>query len=190
MGAPERSIRVPWPRLASGTLATDDDTFRQMARAYPAVASLHELRHTLGKMKLNRLQVGGDGRNRCLLSPFRSKTGRNQPSNAKFIFGPSAWLRGLIKPKAGNGIAYLDFGSQEIAIAAALSGDDAMMGAYGYDLLPRFSNADEFYIHTVFMFVHIYIANIFLLNYLYLKKKSILRLDQQEVYLKRVLIYY
>ena len=122
--------RVPWPRLPSGTLATDDDTFRQMARAYPAVASLHELRHTLAKMKLNRLQVGGDGRNRCLLSPFRSKTGRNQPSNAKFIFGPSAWLRGLIKPKAGNGIAYLDFGSQEIAIAAALSGDGAMMEAY------------------------------------------------------------
>lgn len=121
---------IPWPRLPSGTLATDEDTFRQMARAYPAVSPLHELRHSLGKLKLNSLHVGADGRNRCLLSPFRSKTGRNQPSNAKFIFGPSRWLRGLVKPAPGYGIAYLDFGSQEIAIAAALSGDGAMIDAY------------------------------------------------------------
>jgi DNA polymerase-1 len=121
---------IPWPRLLSGRLATDEDTFRQMARAYPAVSPLHELRHSLGKLKLNSLHVGADGRNRCLLSPFRSKTGRNQPSNAKFIFGPSRWLRGLIKPAPGYGIAYLDFGSQEIAIAAALSGDEAMIDAY------------------------------------------------------------
>lgn len=121
---------IPWPHLHTGTLATDDDTFRQMARTYPIVAPLRELRHALGKLKLNSLQVGVDGRNRCLLSPFRSKTGRNQPSNAMFIFGPSRWLRGLIKPAPGCGIAYLDFGSQEIAIAAALSGDEAMIDAY------------------------------------------------------------
>ena len=27
---------IPWPRLPSGALALDDDTFREMARAYPA----------------------------------------------------------------------------------------------------------------------------------------------------------
>ena len=26
---------IPWPRLPSGALALDDDTFREMARAYP-----------------------------------------------------------------------------------------------------------------------------------------------------------
>src|SRR5262249_30230079 len=26
---------IPWPRLESGALALDDDTFREMARAYP-----------------------------------------------------------------------------------------------------------------------------------------------------------
>jgi len=121
---------TPWPRLDSGRLALDDDTFKQMANAYPPVAPLRELRHTLGALRLNNLQVGADGRNRCMLSPFRSKTGRNQPSNAKYIFGPSVWFRGLIKPDPGYGIAYLDFGSQEIAIAAALSGDRAMIEAY------------------------------------------------------------
>lgn len=121
---------VPWPRLPTGKLALDDDTFRQMARAYPEVAPLRELRHTIGQMRSLKLHVGADGRNRCLLSPFGSKTGRNQPSNAAFIFGPSRWLRGLIKPRPGCGVAYLDFSSQEIAIAAALSGDEAMKAAY------------------------------------------------------------
>jgi hypothetical protein len=121
---------IPWPRLQSGTLALDDDTFKDMARAYPAVSKLHQLRQTLGRMKLNSLQFGNDGRNRCSLKPFSSKTGRNQPSTSKFIFGPSRWLRGLIKPKPGYGVAYLDFSSQEIAIAAALSKDPAMIEAY------------------------------------------------------------
>ena len=71
-----------------------------------------------------------DGRNRCLLSAFRSRTGRNQPSNSKFIFGPSVWLRGLIKPPPGYGLAYIDWSQQEFGIAAALSGDPAMMDAY------------------------------------------------------------
>jgi DNA polymerase I-like protein with 3'-5' exonuclease and polymerase domains len=65
-----------------------------------------------------------------MLSAFRSGTGRNQPSNAKFIFGPSVWLRGLIKPPPGSGVAYLDWSQQEFGIAAALSGDANMIAAY------------------------------------------------------------
>jgi hypothetical protein len=122
---------IPWPRLESGHLALNDDTFRQMARARPEVAALRELRHTLGAMRLfSDLAVGRDGRNRCLLSPFRSTTGRNQPSNAKFIFGPSCWLRSLIQSQPGRAIAYIDWSQQEFGIAAALSGDRAMMEAY------------------------------------------------------------
>jgi DNA polymerase I len=107
-----------------------DKTFREMARAHPQIAPLHELRHTLSQLRLNELAVGSDKRNRCLLSPFRSKTGRNQPSNARFVFGPSTWLRGLIQPSPGCGLAYVDFASQEIGIAAALSRDPALMAAY------------------------------------------------------------
>ena len=58
------------------------------------------------------------------------RTGRNQPSNSKFIFGPSVWLRGLIKPPPGYGIAYVDWSQQEFGIAAALSGDTDMQAAY------------------------------------------------------------
>ena len=74
--------------------------------------------------------MGVDGRNRCLLSPFSSRSSRNQPSNAKFIFGPSVWLRNLIEPAAGCGLAYVDYEQQEFAIAGALSGDPAMLAAY------------------------------------------------------------
>jgi hypothetical protein len=122
---------IPWPRLATGRLALDDDTFRDMAKAYPAqVGPMRELRHALGQLRLNDLAVGPDGRNRCLLSAFASKTGRNQPSNTKFVFGPSAWVRSLIRPEPGRALAYVDWSQQELAIAAALSGDSAMMAAY------------------------------------------------------------
>ena len=57
-------------------------------------------------------------------------TGRNQPSTTRFIFGLPAWARSLIKPEPETALAYLDFSSQEIAIAACLSGDDALWQAY------------------------------------------------------------
>jgi DNA polymerase-1 len=121
---------IPWPRLETGRLSMSDATFREMARSYVEVAPIRELRSTLSGMRLANLHVGDDGRNRCLLSPFRSRTGRNQPSNSKFIFGPAVWLRGLIRPKPGWGLAYVDWGQQEFGIAAALSGDAEMMAAY------------------------------------------------------------
>jgi DNA polymerase I-like protein with 3'-5' exonuclease and polymerase domains len=97
---------------------------------YPSVRPIQQLRATLGQMRLENLAVGPDGRNRVLLSCFRAKTGRNAPSTAKFIFGPATWLRHLIRPEPGHGIAYIDWRSQEFAIAAALSGDQAMQQAY------------------------------------------------------------
>ena len=121
---------IPWPLLETGRLDLSDDTFRQMAKVYPAVSPLRELRSALSDLRLNDLAVGKDGHNRTILSAFRSRTGRNQPSNSKYIFGPSVWLRGLIKPPPDHGVAYVDWKQQEFGIAAALSGDAAMQIAY------------------------------------------------------------
>ena len=121
---------IPWERTETGWLSLSDDAFRQAAKSYPIVSPLRELRSALSDMRLNDLAVGRDGRNRTILSAFRSRTGRNQPSNTKFIFGPSVWLRGLIKPPPGQGVAYVDWSQQEFGIAAALSGDRAMQSAY------------------------------------------------------------
>ena len=101
-----------------------------MAEVLPELAPLRQLRKTLAQLHPDKLQVGRDGYNRCLLSPFRSKTGRNQPSNSKYIFGQASWVRHLIKPPPGYGVAYIDFEQQEFGVAAALSEDPKMMAAY------------------------------------------------------------
>jgi DNA polymerase I len=121
---------IPWPLLESGQLDLSDDAFRQAARTYPLVSPYRELRGALSDLRLNDLAIGKDGRNRTILSAFRSRTGRNQPSNSKYIFGPSVWLRGLIQPRPGYGVGYIDWSQQEFGIAAALSGDPAMQAAY------------------------------------------------------------
>jgi hypothetical protein len=121
--------KIPWPVLESGELSTEVGIFRQQAKAYPLVSPLRELRSALSDLRLNDLAVGRDGRNRTMLSAFRARTSRNQPSNSKFISGPSVWLRGLIKPSSGYGVAYIDWRQQEIGIAAVLSGDAALQEA-------------------------------------------------------------
>jgi DNA polymerase I len=121
---------IPWPTHESGQMDLSDDTFRQLAKSYPDVSPYRELRSSLADLRLNNLSVGRDARNRTILSAFRSRTGRNQPSNTRFIFGPSVWLRGLVKPPRGHAVAYVDWKQQEFGIAAALSGDMAMQAAY------------------------------------------------------------
>jgi len=121
---------IRWPLLESGSLDLSDKTFREMAKSYPLVSPYRELRSSLSELRLNDLAVGHDGRNRTILSAFRSRTSRNQPSNTRFIFGPSVWLRGLIKPPPGHAIAYVDWSQQEFGIAAGLSGDKVKQAVY------------------------------------------------------------
>jgi hypothetical protein len=119
-----------WPLTETGKLCLDRRTFREMARTNPDVAIMQELRNSLSELRLFALAVGADGRNRTLLSPFRARTSRNQPSNSKFVFGPSTWVRSLIKPPPGLALAYVDWSQQEFGIGAALSGDEALREAY------------------------------------------------------------
>ena len=120
---------ISWPRTSTGRLLLDQDTFRDMAKTHPHIEPLRQLRHALGEMRLEDLAVGPDRRNRTLISPFGARTGRNTPSNTRSVFGPSVWLRGLIRPDPGRGIAYIDWSSQEVVIAAALSGDPMLQAA-------------------------------------------------------------
>jgi DNA polymerase I len=125
-----QGILQHWPADLEGKLILDDQTFREMAQFYPGLQPLHELRGTLGRLRLTGLQIGSDQRNRVMLSPFGSTTGRNQPSNTSFVFGPATWMRGLIRPEPGRALAYIDWSSQEIGIAAGLSGDERLIDAY------------------------------------------------------------
>jgi len=68
-----------------------------------------------------------------MLSPFASKTGRNQPRSTNFVFGRAKWIRRLITPPPGRALLYIDYEQQEFGIAAALSGDSVMQDAYNSD---------------------------------------------------------
>ena len=89
----------------------------------PELDALRQLLNTHGRCGCTIWRSVLDGRNRVILSAFKAKTGRNQPSSSKFIFGPATWARFLIKPQPGQALAYIDWRAQEIGIAAALSGD-------------------------------------------------------------------
>jgi DNA polymerase I len=121
---------IAWPRLPSGAMALDKETFDDQACLYPQLRPLYELRQSLGKMRLTGLRVGADGRNRCSLFPFGAETGRNTPSSSEFLFGSSRWMRGLLRAEEGCAVAYIDWTAQEVALAAALSGDERMIAAY------------------------------------------------------------
>ena len=77
-----------------------------MGEAYPQIERLRQLRKTLSRLRLNSIVLGADGRNRALLGQFVASTGRNAHQAGKLIFGPSRWLRGLIKPTHGSAPKY------------------------------------------------------------------------------------
>ena len=99
--------QIEWPRTVTGKLDLKDDTFKEKAIQYPELENMRQLRSTLSKTRNLQLTVGTDGRNLCMLSPFSSKTGRNQRSNTSFISGPAQWVRFLLKPDKGKALVYV-----------------------------------------------------------------------------------
>jgi len=74
------------------------------------------------------LPIGCDGRNRPSLFPFGTATGRN--AHTKSPYNAHAGMRGfMVFPRAAIG-AYLDWRTQEVGVAAALSDDRALIDDY------------------------------------------------------------
>ena len=140
-----------WPITDVGRLSKSDETFKQMGQAYPQLQPLRELMYTISKMRMEKLAVGHDHYNRTPLWAFSTKTSRNAPKATEYIFGPSVWLRFLIRPEKDWIAEYRDYSAQEFAIAAVLSGDGEMIRSYktgdpyihfgqAIDLLPASAN--------------------------------------------------
>jgi len=119
---------IPIEYTEHGRPKTSDSYLKELAKTYPQLGPLRELKVTLGQLKLAKLEVGTDGRLRTSLRPFSSKTARNYPR--KYIFGNAVWTRNLIKPQEGMAVSYIDYEQQELAIAAVLSGDTNLIAAY------------------------------------------------------------
>ena len=95
---------------------------------HPAIEGLHALRDGLGVIVRARIPIGRDGRNRPSLFPFGTATGRN--AQAKSLFNAHASMRSFMKFPADKIGLYLDWRTQEVGIAAARSGDEALAQAY------------------------------------------------------------
>jgi DNA polymerase I len=118
---------VAWPRKESGRLDIDGDAFRLMYHV-PGIEELHALRDSLRVIQTAKLPIGRDGRNRPSLFPFGTATGRN--AHAKSLYNAHAGMRSfMVFPPDKIGI-YLDWRTQEVAVAAALSGDQALLESY------------------------------------------------------------
>src|SRR5262249_24592770 len=118
-----RKQHMIWPTYDDGTLDEREQTFREMAGRYPQIENLRELRYSISKLRLNDLHVGSDGRNRALLGAYGTKTGRNAPSNSKFVFGPAKWIRFLIAPPPRRALVHLDSCREDGRMPAVLTVD-------------------------------------------------------------------
>src|SRR5258708_32374749 len=78
-------------------------------------------------LKNLKLEIGADGRNRFWLNPFGTKTGRNNPSTNRRILGLPHTMRSFMRPGPGMAFAQVDYGSEEVWIAAALSRDPVLI---------------------------------------------------------------
>ncbi len=130
-----RHVGIQWPVAQSEAtdkpyFVMDDDTFKAMETRHPFIAEIREVRKTLAKFGQRDLIVDPvTGRHYFNTMAFRSVTGRNQPKN--FIFSGPKWLRFEIVPESPDHVlVYVDYVAQEIAIAATLSGDPAMLAIY------------------------------------------------------------
>ncbi|MGB8632210.1 MAG: DNA polymerase, partial [Xanthobacteraceae bacterium] len=118
---------IAWPRLDSGRLDIDGDAFRLMYHI-PGIEELHALRDSLRVIQTAKLPIGKDGRNRPSLFPFGTATGRN--AHCRSLYNAHAGMRSfMLFPPDRIGV-YLDWRTQEVAVAAALSGDQALIVAY------------------------------------------------------------
>lgn len=118
---------VAWPRLESERLDIDSDAFRLMYHV-AGIEGLHALRDSLSFIGKARLPIGRDGRNRPSLFPFGTATGRN--AHAKSPYNAHAGMRSFMVFPPGTTGFYLDWRSQEVGVAAALSGDRALIEDY------------------------------------------------------------
>ena len=124
-----------WPLTAKGKYATDSKTIEKF-RDVPEIEKLYQTLKT--RKSINFVKdpsksgqyIGDDGHIRPYFGPFGTQTGRNAAKATSFPPAMANWLRCIMRPHKGQTIIGIDYGSQEFAIGASLSGDKNMIEAY------------------------------------------------------------
>jgi hypothetical protein len=124
----QRGIPIPIdPKTGNYSCATR--LLKPMIETYPEIKIFYEDKRMIDALGRFGLEIGSDGRHRFWLNPFGQKTGRNNPST-KTLWGLPHTMRSFMKPGPGMAIAQVDYGSEHIGIAAALSGDPTLIADY------------------------------------------------------------
>ena len=120
--------QLKWPMTPTGLPKTDEATLDRMAATHPQLIQFADLFKTLRKARAGNLNIH-NGRCYSKIWPF-AQAGTRNSAKSNFIFAAARWLRGLIKPEPGTGIAYLDYGREEVLIQAVLAQCPAYLRAY------------------------------------------------------------
>ena len=131
MFAVMRRERIPIPiDPKTGAPSCATKLIKSMVNTYPPLGVYYEYKRMIDALRSLKLEIGSDGRNRCWLNPLATKTGRNNPSTNRYIFGLPHTMRSFIKPGPGMALAQLDIGNEEVGVAAALSRDPQLIADY------------------------------------------------------------
>jgi DNA polymerase I-like protein with 3'-5' exonuclease and polymerase domains len=114
----------------TGNFSCATKLIKSMIETYPLLKHYYEDKRMVDALKNLKLEIGADDRNRCWFNPFGTKTGRNNPSTNRALFGLPHTMRSFMKPAPGMALAQIDYGAQEVGIAAALSGDPTLIEDY------------------------------------------------------------
>ena len=126
-----RACGIPLPvDPKTGKYSCATKLLKSMIDTYPLLKVFYEDKRMIDAIKNLKLEIGSDGRNRCWLNPFGTKTGRNNPSTNRYLFGLPHTMRSYAKPPPGWAFASVDVGAEEVGIAAALSKDPVLMADY------------------------------------------------------------
>jgi len=121
------SLRAEWPKDYNGQLIVSKEALALMDNEW--AHSLLEAKSCRRDQLLRNFCVDEDGRHRNWPNPFGTKTGRDRPLGASFIYLPKHY-RALIQPDQGSVVALIDYEQQEPAIAAIFSGHAELITRY------------------------------------------------------------
>jgi DNA polymerase I len=126
-----RANRIPIPiDPKTGRESCATKLIKSMIETNSLLKEFYEDKRMIDALRSLKLEIGSDGRNRRWLNPFGTKTGRNNPSTNRYVFGLPHTMRSFIKPRPGVAIAQLDIGAEEIGVAAACSNDPQLKADY------------------------------------------------------------
>jgi hypothetical protein len=129
-----------WPRTRTDKIDTSAKVIEKYAAGENAIKQYQRHMGTMSALKTYAPDksgnvsamdyIGDDYVQRVDFGPFGTQTARNAAKAKSFCFLGPHWIRMLVDPPKGKVVVELDFGSQEVFIAGAISGDDNLMKAY------------------------------------------------------------